>query len=164
MVAALSVGHAQDEVSFQWCSKPPYEEFSTDFVESSNESIEDLLQKYKRRPKREIPTAAAVESSAVNTCTGCHDVGDAQTPDVLGGILGEWLMKRQDSEAKVTKIRAAAAVFKTRFESELKKQEALEKRLRFDRKKALHHIPDSRERREAERRLRKKYTALQVER
>lgn len=163
MVAAVSLGQPDDEVSFQWCSKPPYEEFSTDFVESSNESIEDLLNKYKRRAKRDIPSASSTPIDPTRiTCDGVR--GDVNSHEEMGGLLRDWVQCRQDKEAKLNKIRVAAAVLKNRLESEAKKQEALDRKMKIERKKALHHIPDSRERREAERRLRKKYTALQAER
>jgi hypothetical protein len=157
LVAATSLWEPMDEVAFQWCDKPPYEQFSTD-VESSNESVEAVLNKYKRK-NRKMPPKDAPPPPA----TRCKGVGDSclqEAVRVVSGLVAE----RAGKLDRATSTRAAAAALKTKMETEGRKRELEEKKAKADRKKALHRVPDSRERKEAERRIRKKYLAIQMER
>lgn len=159
-----------DEVSFQWCSAPPYEAFSTDFVESSNESIEDVLKKYKQRgakkAQQQESRTTTPDQPPPPAPVGCRGVGDDNTTDMMGALFGGYLDSNKGKvvTSKVAKIKADAMTVRSKWETEAKRSEALEKKRRAERKNALHHIPDLKERKEAERRLKKKLISLQIER
>jgi hypothetical protein len=158
-VAAVSLCEAGDEVALQWWERPPFEAFSAD-ADSSNESVEAVLNKYKRKRPQAGQLANATTPLPPARCAGVGLLGLEEASTLLAGLLGDSGKRQEQAEA----VKAKAIALRAKLEGDEKRRKAEEKRRRAERRKALHHIPDRRERREAERRIRKKYFAIQMER
>lgn len=158
LVAGASLWSSGDEVAFQWCDRAPYEQFSMD-VDSSSESIEALLSKYRGK-KTAAGKAADQPPPPPGACRGIGEEGLDEARKLMDGLL----QGQGKRAAAATVVRAKAAVLKAKVEQEAKRKEADDKKAKLERKQALHRIPDSRERKESERRNRRKYLALQMER
>lgn len=157
-MAGASLWSSGDEVAFQWCDRAPYEQFSMD-VDSSSESIEALLSKYRGK-KTAAGKAADQPPPPPGACRGIGEEGLDEARKLMDGLL----QGQGKRAAAATVVRAKAAVLKAKVEQEAKRKEADDKKAKLERKQALHRIPDSRERKESERRNRRKYLALQMER
>lgn len=181
LVAALTVWEAGDEVGFHWLDKPPHDLlFSQDSL-SSNESVEAILQRYKKKPggkkgaeEDELPpldSTQAVESEedllAPPKPRPMLSVSFGITEQYLGEAAAqlEGLLQRHGAATQaVAQVRSKAVALKTKLEQDAKRREVEERKAKVERKKALHRLPDSRERKEFERRNRKKYMAIQIDR
>ena len=177
LVPALSLCGDGDDVSFQWCQKPPYEQFYTfDLASlSSSESVEAVLKKYKVRgaaDNNDDPLAAA--SSSIASFAQSEMDTQASSPrlkstneemmDKARMVASMMVAEQRRREQQVDTVQARAVTYKTSIEAENKKKEIVAKNARQEQRAALHRIPNSRERKLAEKRRRKKYIAIQMQR